>query len=339
MKLSIVIPCYNMASYLPFCLDSILDQKVESTSFEIIIINDGSKDNTLQIAYNYATSYENIYIIDKKNQGVGAARNSGLDAAKGEFIYFIDPDDLLVKDVIDMLISKIEENEVDLLTFNSFGFTGSPNRNQTFEITDPKEIIVLDGISYIARYNFKNEIWWYIINRNFLLNSGVRFLEGRWMEDAIFTAQLFSKAAKICHTEIDAHRYRILPNSAMRNRSPDHYKKIIYDNAHAAKVFVDLIHAIPKSHKLSKKCSQRLSTRQQSFVFFLLVRLMKSDLSLSAIPSFLNDFKSARAFPLNNFLGEDYNGFKYRFLVYVFNRKMLLVPFMRFYRVIFNYSK
>ncbi|KAG1648928.1 putative glycosyltransferase EpsJ [Nymphon striatum] len=175
--LSIIIPCYNMERYLPQCIDSLLDQNLNPAEFEIIIVNDESKDSTLRVANNYAAKHPNIIVVDKKNAGVGAARNTGYDLAKRK------------------------------------------------------------------------------IPREFMVSTGIRFIEGKWMEDAILTSEIFLKAKRMAHVDYDVHRYRILPTSAMRNKSPEHYNKVIFDNANAAYVFtgrrVSLVRAFQKELKKS----------------------------------------------------------------------------------------
>ncbi|WP_276166272.1 glycosyltransferase [Zobellia alginiliquefaciens] len=339
MRLSIIIPCYNMELYLKECVDSLLDQQMTETECEIIIVNDESKDATLKIAQDYSNKHSNIHIIDKKNAGVGAARNSGYDLAQGEYIYFLDPDDYVAEGTLPVLLQIANNNNLDILTFKTKSvvekrYPVSDNLGDTLNT-----LIIEDGISYLAHRKHQNEIWWYLIKREFIKNTGIRFIEGKWMEDAILTAELFCQAKRMAHTNLDVHRYRILPTSAMRNKSPEHYNKVIYDNANAAHVFDKLIATVPKEHENAHACIKRLKTRQQSFVFFLMVRLMKSDISVSEIPAMLSDFEKIDAYPLKKFLGEDYHGIGYSCLVFVFNRKPLINPFIKMFRSFYSLTQ
>ncbi|MUH36908.1 glycosyltransferase [Zobellia amurskyensis] len=339
MRLSIVIPCYNMELYLQECVDSLLDQELSTSDYEIIIVNDESKDNTLKIAKDYSDQHTHIKVIDKKNAGVGAARNSGFDLAKGDYIYFLDPDDYLAKNTLSVLLNLAIESNLDILTFKTKSvvekrYPVSANLDGELE-----SLVIEDGISYLAHRKHQNEIWWYLIKRDFIKNTGIRFIEGKWMEDAILTAQLFCQAKRMAHANLDTHRYRILPTSAMRNKSPEHYNKVIYDNANAAHVFDKLIATIPSNHPNAAACIKRLKTRQQSFVFFLMVRLMKSDISVSEIPAMLSDFEKIDAYPLKKFIGEDYHGIGYSCLVFVFNRKPLINPFIKMFRSFYTLTQ
>ncbi len=339
MRLSIVIPCYNMEAYLPDCVNSLLDQGLDEDSYEIIIVNDGSADGTLKIARQFEQQYKPVLVIDKTNAGVGAARNTGLDKAKGAYIYFLDPDDYLTKNSLLEILELAESEKPDVLTFCSRHV--KKDEYQRESQTDKNHGIsdITDGITYIAGRKYPNEIWWYLIRKDFLTEFNLRFIEGRWMEDAILTAQIFCKARSIAHIERDVHRYRILPTSAMRNKTPEHYNKVIFDNANAAHVFDGLIAQVPAGHPHAPACIRRLKTRQQSFVFFLLVRLMKSDLPVNKIPELLKEFEAIDAYPLTKFLGKDYHGFSYSFMVYIFNNKPLIQPFVKVFRTFYPMLK
>jgi len=336
MRLSIVIPCYNMENYLQECVDSLLRQNLNTNDFEVIIVNDESKDNTLEIANDYANRFTNIKVIDKKNAGVGAARNSGYDKSQGDYIYFLDPDDYIAENTIPLLLRLAEAHNLDILTFNSKSVVNKKYPFSKNIDSVSEDLTIIDGITYIAKKKHQNEIWWYLIKREFLRDTGIRFIEGKWMEDAILTSELFCEAKKMAHVDLDVHRYRILPTSAMRNKSPEHYNKVIYDNANAAHVFDALMKKLPATHENAEACIKRLKTRQQSFVFFLMVRLMKSDISVAEIPDMLEKFERIDAYPLKKFLGEDYRGMGYSFLVFIFNRKPLINPFIKIFRSFYN---
>ena len=103
-KLSIIIPVYNVEKYLPKCLESILGQSFKD--FEIICVNDGSTDNSLQVLQTYKKQDGRIVIVDKKNEGSGIARNLGLSTARGNYVYFVDSDDWLENYALEKMIHK-----------------------------------------------------------------------------------------------------------------------------------------------------------------------------------------------------------------------------------------
>lgn len=113
MKLSVIVPCYNVGKYLENCVNSILKNKV--SDMEIILVNDGSTDNTLEIIRKFEKKHKNIKVIDQKNQGLSMARNVGIEIASGDYIAFIDSDDSVDKQMFSKMIEKALENDFDIV--------------------------------------------------------------------------------------------------------------------------------------------------------------------------------------------------------------------------------
>lgn len=337
MKLSIIVPVYNAEKYLTRCIDSLLNQNLDDSHYEILIINDGSVDNSLEIAQDYLKIKTNIFVHSQKNSGVSVARNKGIDLAKGEYIYFIDSDDYLATNILKSLITIIDLKKLEILTFSSLKTTKS---NLSVSATESDKVFdfqAVTGIEYIGNRHYKNEIWWFLLRKDFLMSTGFRFIEGRWMEDAIFTAQVLLKTTRVGHVEIDAHRHVITPNSAMTSKEDNQYLRVIRDNANAAKVFESLIKSIDKKCFGHENCVKRLKTRQQSFVFFMMVRMLKSSIKLKEIKFLILEMKKVNAYPLHSFIGKDYNKSIYKFLILIFNNKqfyylcfLLSNPILRF---------
>lgn len=117
MKLSIVIPMFNAENYISRCLNSALDQNLPNNEYEIIIINDGSTENSLKICQEFAIKHSNIKIISTENLGQSSARNAGIQISKGEYIYFIDSDDYISTNSLDILIEESLKFNLDILCF------------------------------------------------------------------------------------------------------------------------------------------------------------------------------------------------------------------------------
>ena len=123
MFLSVIIPVYNAEKYVAESLDSLLKQDLPFEEYEIICVNDGSKDGSLAVLQNYAEKHPNIRIIDKENGGVTTARNAGLEVAKGDFIWFFDADDLAKENILNKLKAMIPETGCDRIVFGAYEFT------------------------------------------------------------------------------------------------------------------------------------------------------------------------------------------------------------------------
>ena len=116
MKLSVIVPAYQVEAYLPACLEALLDQ--DMGDYEIICVDDGSTDRTGEIARDYARRWPQVTVICQPNGGLSAARNAGLRAASGEYVYFMDADDVLARGVLGPLCRLAEEEGLDQLLFD-----------------------------------------------------------------------------------------------------------------------------------------------------------------------------------------------------------------------------
>ena len=150
-KISVIIAAYNAEEYLSETLDSIFLQTMNDSEYEVIIINDGSSDSTLDILNSYKQTYSNLIIIDKENGGPSSARNAGLDIAKGEYVFFFDADDILEGDALSTMYETASEKQADLL----IGKYDIFNRHTTIAIHNLDDLIELEEID---KYN--TDILW-----------------------------------------------------------------------------------------------------------------------------------------------------------------------------------
>lgn len=202
-KISVVIPIYNVADYLPKCLDSVLMQTYGN--FEIIAVNDGSTDNCLEILRDYAKRDKRIKVIDQKNQGVSAARNAGLDAATGDYVSMPDPDDYLALGCFEKFVNTLrqEQRTIDIYAFNGLAMFAQKTK-QTSEIS---KLSMIQHWGDFAKSHFKDwrehkglimsdmSICDKIFRREFIEKHHLRFLKGMICEDRFFgaEAQLLTK--------------------------------------------------------------------------------------------------------------------------------------------------
>ena len=115
IQLSIIIPVYNVEKYIQFCIESIFRQGLDETSYEIIIVNDGTRDDSMKVIEELYSQHHNIIVIEQENQGSWVARNTGMTKASGEYILFADPDDLLIDDSLQPLLAKALETKADIV--------------------------------------------------------------------------------------------------------------------------------------------------------------------------------------------------------------------------------
>lgn len=161
LLISVIIPVYNAEKYLEKCLDSVERQSTECC--EIILVNDGSTDNSGQICLNYQKRYNNINYLYQKNMGQGSARNAGVRKAQGKWLFFLDADDELIPGALKKIEEHIRDNEESQMVFLEYGFHGKRNteyiRMQLPEYAEEKEEIMMEMTSYLWDKLFQRELW------------------------------------------------------------------------------------------------------------------------------------------------------------------------------------
>lgn len=239
MKLvSIVVPIYNAQDYLSRCLDSLLAQTLED--IEIILINDGSTDDSLAICKAYEEKDSRIMVIDQVNAGVSAARNAGLNRASGEYIGFVDPDDWVEPEMYEIMYNKAHALGYPIVLCNYYKDDKNSSIPKRFKVKqetlDQEEIIEvlignMIGIDDLRPHTHyvMGCVWRCLYNRAFLEAHQLRFEVGVGiMEDLVFNVQALLKADHICIVPEILYHYVKNPNSVLhtynKNMWPDQMK-------------------------------------------------------------------------------------------------------------------
>lgn len=191
-KISIIVPVYNVEEYLPRCLNSLINQTYKD--IEIICINDGSQDNSMQILEDYRKKDNRIKIISQDNQGPSMARNAGIDKAEGEYILFIDSDDVLNTNACKILINEINKHKnIDIIWFQfTCIFNNGHKRYPRRLLIQQYDYNVYDNIS--GTFNLSNTIyaWDKLYNSEFIKNNKLYFpVNIKIFEDAVFITNCF----------------------------------------------------------------------------------------------------------------------------------------------------
>ncbi len=233
MKLSIIVPVYNVADYLPKCLDSLLAQDLPQNEYEIIVVNDGSTDNSGDIAKRYADKYANVYFITQQNQGLSGARNTGVNHAKGDYIQFVDSDDYLEENVLGGLMEQVKKDELDVLRFNY------ENVNDNGEIInpnkDPKHFVdfsneVVDGLTFLnQRLGPACYAVQFVIKKNLLIDNNIKFKSGIYFEDTEWTPRMLLKASRVASTSKIVYYYLVREGSITKAVNKEKQRKVLQD--------------------------------------------------------------------------------------------------------------
>ena len=231
IKVSIIVPIYNVAPYLRMCVASLLDQDLVKNEYEIILVDDGSMDTCPEICDEYERMFENIHTIHQKNSGLSAARNSGVKMAKGKYIMFVDSDDYLQKNVLGALIEQIESQHLDVLRYNYYnvhedGSIFEPHKNVKPHFDYSSEVV--DGETFLnERLGYACYAWAFVLKRE-LLNSCL-FTEGIYFEDTDWTPRMLLRAKRVASTELVVYNYLWREGSITLPDNPQKKKKVLED--------------------------------------------------------------------------------------------------------------
>lgn len=215
--ISIIVPVYNSKEYINKCLDSILNQSYEN--FEVILINDGSTDNSLLILEEYETNDKRIKVFSIDNAGQGNARNVGLTKSSGEYIAYIDSDDHIEQNYLELLVSKAKSNSSDLIVckynriFEKKSNFFERNFDYSFEFYEERTVVLDELPSLIL--SVPNSPWGKLFKTDFLVKNKIEFPVGLKYEDATFTQKVLSCNPKIDLINNFGYNYIIREGSLM----------------------------------------------------------------------------------------------------------------------------
>ena len=206
-KVSVIVPIYNVEQYLPTCIESIIGQSYGN--IEIILVDDGSPDNCPQMCDEYAKKDARIKVIHKENGGLSDARNSGLDIATGEFVFFVDSDDYINKYCLELLVKELVRTNADILECHSNNFLDgkNPSWDNKCRIRRRKIFIPDEWLTETRLGKFISCAVWNKLYKSELYRD-VRFPIGRIFEDEATTYKVVNKASKICRINSKLYFYR-----------------------------------------------------------------------------------------------------------------------------------
>ncbi|MBO5200243.1 MAG: glycosyltransferase [Clostridia bacterium] len=229
MKFSVIVPVYNVERYLAKCLDSILTQSYDD--YEIIVVNDGSPDNSQAIIDEYAAKYpEKIKAFKKENGGLSDARNFGIERASGDYLLFVDSDDYMAQNALKDIGREIDIHRPDVIGFeavtvNEEGLrTGLWSRPVALSVTGEEAIIAL-----VEHKESFEPAWSFAYRRSYWCEKGFEFMKGIYHEDFALMPLVILKAERVSLIKLEAYYYVSNDSSITRTQTEERRRKLAYD--------------------------------------------------------------------------------------------------------------
>lgn len=260
MKLSIIVPVYNVEAFLKKCVDSLLAQDLPQDAYEIVLVDDGSTDGSGTLCDTLATDQGNIRVVHQQNRGLSGARNAGIPVASGDYVMFVDSDDYLCPNVLGALIGQMEDKQLDILRFNY------QNVNMDGEVFEPNKYVkpfvdysgeVCNGETFLnERLGFACYAWQFLVKASILRQEGNGFKEGIYFEDVEWTPRILLQAERVASTDLVVYNYLFRTGSIARNTDDAKKRKAIRDKMTILEGFAALKPQVKDDRWFRGMCSQ-----------------------------------------------------------------------------------
>jgi glycosyltransferase involved in cell wall biosynthesis len=301
-KLSIIIPVYNVEKYIGRCIESCLKQDIPLDDYELLIVDDGSLDKSMDVVRRYAQQYQNIRMFQQSNAGPSIARNRGIREAQGEYIWFIDSDDDIKENSLKMLLDKAYDKAVDILCFD-INIIENGEVTQTYPHYSDKEGIIYDGKTYFYEIAMPQSACVAFFRKSFLVENNLTFIPGISHEDYEFTPKAYCLAKKITYTPLAAYNYWVRPGSRQTSVTEESRLKKAKDMLYIC----DSLYAFMNKNLQKGSGAYQVMVGKINFAFSQSLRN-----HTKGSPS-LSDYKEKPYYPLNiSYEGDKRNRFKYR---------------------------
>lgn len=288
--LSVIVPMYNCAPVIVRCLDSI-----DYQDCEIIVVNDGSKDNGAEIVEKYAATHPNVRLINKSNGGVSSARNLGIQEAVGKYISFIDADDYIVSGGLERIVTLAEEHNADVVKFKNKNVIDTSEQDKSSVSETPISIEITTGDGVLKRHDISDYIVWDgIYRRTIIVENNVLFKTDLCLrEDDTFMGMLYCHANIVIATDLPLYRYVSASNySSTHNQPIEKQRKLIISGLKAAQ---------HRGHYVQEHKPEVMQLERLKYMRWVCTvrNAISAQLTLKEYKALLNDFRKEDVYPLD----------------------------------------
>jgi len=221
MRISFVVPVYNIGGLLNRCVQSICSQGLAFNDYEILLVDDGSTDGSSTICDDLQNSIPSVRTIHQKNKGASAARNTGIREAKGDYIWFVDADDYLEPNSLPDLLNYAVDNSLDILGFGLYIVFEDQAQviksKEVYAFDDRTNSTIVDGETFWNEVDMPPSPWCVLYRRRHLIENGLKFIEGIYYEDEEFPPRAYTLAKKAAFINKKVYNYIQREGSIMRS--------------------------------------------------------------------------------------------------------------------------
>lgn len=320
MKLSIIVPVYNVENFLNDCVSSFFIQGLSPDDFEVLLIDDGSIDSSLSLANQWSQKYNNIRVFHQANQGQAVARNYGIENARGKYLMFVDSDDYLLPQKLYGLLNIIDKHKLDALIYN-IKAQSQDGGTILLKIPNVKYDVIYEGEEIVLKYFVFGSMCRGIYARHIFSDNNLRFKSGFTHEDSELCFRIYPLLRQVMFIDSEVYYYRYNIQSTDRSKTPQKIKQNIESNAILASELTKEIN----NNKFSFAVKRRYSRIVNSIMTTLFLRVRNNQ--IWRIDEFDNKMKwleELNVYPVKGMTCS----WKSFLLSKIFNQKLLLKQFL-----------
>ena len=235
MDLSYIVPVFNVEQYISKCIESLFCQGLDEECFEVIIVNDGTKDRSMEIVSDFVRHHSNIIVVNQENQGLSVARNNGLAYARGRYVMFVDSDDFLIDNSFSLMLPLVLDNSADMFIADFKKMTDKEIEQFRFchENIVCKPSLMKGREAFLKSFDpLQCYIWRTIYRRGFLEENRLSFIPNIYFEDVPFTIECYLRVEKAVSFPLPFYVYRqhhsSIVSSVNRKKLLDTYTLLYY---------------------------------------------------------------------------------------------------------------
>ena len=233
--LTYIVPLYNTGDLVLRCLQSIVNQGISADEYEIIVVDDGSTDNSRAVVEEFALEHPQVRLFSQPNCGVSAARNLAMAHARGSYLQFVDSDDYLVLGVMAPLVQRMQAANLDVLIFNYKSVDLEGNILPIARDDNYSSTSLMTGVEYLEHHSMTPYVWRFLLRREFIQQAGWKFDETLIVcEDGVLISRFLLNSSRVAHDQAIVYCYVNRGDSAMHNPNPEHLKRRIMSQVSAA---------------------------------------------------------------------------------------------------------
>lgn len=312
MRLSIIIAVYNGEKTIERALNSVLYSSLSKDEYEIIIINDGSTDDTVNIIAPFIDKFFNIKLINKENGGQSTARNIGFQEARGKYIFCLDSDDYINSNLLLEELIYAEDNDLDL-----YPISFVRDEDGVFKEDHHYPIITtpMSGPEFMCKYTVSGSMCMYFYKTKVIRSHNIKLLEGCFQEDEEFLIRFLIYTNKILSRQSKLYYYVIHSESTMNKKNIEHRVKLLDDLIHIISILNTL--ELENNNPLVKV---GVCKKKEQLLISLFIKMYKDKLDYLLVDKYIETLKKNKLYPLKI----EYNTIKFKLLSEIINRKFLL---------------